>query len=216
MCAAKRHAGVFVHTGLLTVATGEMSGWSISGAATQNLMADKLPEQQRGRVSALTGLMTEIAPVIVIGIAYAVSPNTLLVCVVPGVIGAVFLALFPLIKPEGSSRDLAIQSDVTAKALVASYGFNVPKDSDFAWNCLGRFVFRGPVRRYHIWHLFYGDCHPVYGRLLPVRVEMVDQETPRSPSALFLLLRVVTGLLPREERRRGPSGSLAAVHRSGV
>lgn len=84
-----------------------MSGWSISGAAVQNLMADRLPEQQRGRVSALTGLMTQIAPVLGIGIAYAVSSNTLLVFVVPGVIGAVLLALFPLIKPEGSSKDLA-------------------------------------------------------------------------------------------------------------
>jgi MFS family permease len=118
-----------------------MTGWSVSGAAIQNLMADKLPEQQRGRVSALTGLMTQIAPVLGIGIAYAVSSNTLLVFVVPGVIGAVLLALFPVIKPEGSSKDLAIHSDVTAKSLVASYGFNVRKYPDFAWNWLGRFVF---------------------------------------------------------------------------
>ncbi|MET4590629.1 MFS transporter [Arthrobacter sp. 754] len=118
-----------------------MTGWSISGAAIQNLMADKLPEQQRGRVSALTGLMTQIAPVLGIGIAYAVSSNTLLVFVVPGVIGAVLLALFPLIKPEGSSKDLVVHSDVTAKSLVASYGFNVRKYPNFAWNWLGRFVF---------------------------------------------------------------------------
>lgn len=118
-----------------------MSGWSISGAAIQNLMADKLPEQQRGRVSALTGLMTQIAPVLGIGIAFAVSSNTLLVFVVPGVIGAVLLALFPIIKPEGSSKDIAAAPDVTAKSLVASYGFNVRKYPDFAWNWLGRFVF---------------------------------------------------------------------------
>lgn len=118
-----------------------MSGWSISGGAIQNLMADKLPEQQRGKVSALTGLMTQIAPVLGIGIAYAVSSNTFLVFVVPGVVGAVLLALFPLIKPEGSSKDIAAQSEVTAKSLVASYGFNLRKYPDFAWNWLGRFVF---------------------------------------------------------------------------
>ena len=118
-----------------------MSGWSISGAAVQNLMADKLPEQQRGRVSALTGLMTQIAPVLGIGIAYAVSSHTLLVFVVPGVIGAVLLALFPLIKPEGSSKDLAPLAEVTSRSLVASYGFDVRKYPDFAWNWLGRFVF---------------------------------------------------------------------------
>jgi len=118
-----------------------MSGWSISGAAIQNLMADKLPEQQRGKVSALTGLMTQIAPVLGIGVAYAVSSNTLLVFVIPGVIGAVLLALLPIIKPEGSSKDLAVTSQVTAKSVVASYGFNVRKYPDFAWNWLGRFVF---------------------------------------------------------------------------
>lgn len=118
-----------------------MAGWSISGAAVQTLMADKLPEQQRGKVSALTGLMTQIAPVLGIGIAYAVSSSTLLVFVVPGIIGAILLALLPLIKPEGSSKDLVIASNVTAKSIVASYGFNVRKYPDFAWNWLGRFVF---------------------------------------------------------------------------
>lgn len=118
-----------------------MSGWSISGAAIQNLMADKLPEAQRGRVSALTGLMTQIAPVLGIGVAYAVSSNTLLVFVVPGVIGAVLLALFPLIKPEGSSKNVVVDSQVTFRSVVASYGFSVRKYPDFAWNWLGRFVF---------------------------------------------------------------------------
>jgi len=131
-------------TNLLIVGAGwvlGMAGWSISGAAVQTLMADKLPEQQRGKVSALTGLMTQIAPVLGIGIAYAVSSSTLLVFVVPGIIGAVLLALLPLIKPEGSSKDLVVASNVTAKSIVASYGFNVRKYPDFAWNWLGRFVF---------------------------------------------------------------------------
>ncbi|WP_426007330.1 MFS transporter [Paenarthrobacter sp. NyZ202] len=118
-----------------------MTGWSISGAGIQNLMADKLPEQQRGRVSALTNLMTQIAPVLGIGVAYAVSSNTLLVFVVPGLIGAVLLALFPLLKPEGSSRELPANSTVTFKSVVASYGFNVRKYPDFSWNWLGRFIF---------------------------------------------------------------------------
>lgn len=118
-----------------------MTGWSISGAAIQTLQADRLPEQQRGRVSALTGLMTQIAPVIGIGIAYAVSSNTFLVFLIPGLIGAVLLALLPIVKPEGSSKELTRSSHVTVRSLVASYGFNVRKYPDFAWNWLGRFVF---------------------------------------------------------------------------
>lgn len=118
-----------------------MVGWSIAGAALQTLQADKLPEQQRGRVSALTGLMTQIAPVLGIGVAYAVSSSTLLVFLVPGVIGAVLIVLFPLVKPEGSSKDLALSTHVTAKSVVMSYGFSIRKYPDFAWNWLGRFIF---------------------------------------------------------------------------
>ncbi|RXZ50590.1 MFS transporter [Agromyces fucosus] len=118
-----------------------MVGWSIAGAALQTLQADKLPEQQRGRVSALTGLMTQIAPVLGIGVAYAVSSNTLLVFLVPGLIGAVLIVLFPLVKPEGSSKALAPSTQVTAKSVFMSYGFSIRKYPDFAWNWLGRFVF---------------------------------------------------------------------------
>ena len=118
-----------------------MSGWSIAGAAIQTLQADKLPEQQRGKVSALTGLMTQIAPVIGIGIAYAVSSSTFLIFLIPGILGAVLLALLPLFKPEGSSKELAPTAAVTAKSIVRSYGFDVRKYPDFAWNWLGRFVF---------------------------------------------------------------------------
>lgn len=118
-----------------------MAGWSIAGAALQTLQADKLPEQQRGKVSALTSLMTQIAPVLGIGVAYAVSSNTLLVFLVPGLIGAVLIVLFPLVKPEGSSRGIAPSAHVTAKSVFLSYGFNVRKYPDFAWNWLGRFIF---------------------------------------------------------------------------
>lgn len=118
-----------------------MAGWSIAGAALQTLQADKLPEKQRGKVSALTGLMTQIAPVFGIGVAYAVSSSTMLIFLVPGIIGAVMLALFPLVKPEGSSKALPQSTGVTVKSVVTSYGFNVRKYPDFAWNWLGRFVF---------------------------------------------------------------------------
>lgn len=129
---------------LITIGVGwvlGMAGWSMSGAALQTLQADKLPESQRGKVSALTGLMTQIAPVLGIGIAYAVSSSTILIFLVPGMIGAVLLVLFPLFKPEGSSRELVVSERVTARSVVSSYGFDVRKYRDFAWNWLGRFLF---------------------------------------------------------------------------
>lgn len=118
-----------------------MVGWSTAGQAIQNVQADRVPEEQRGRVSALAGVTTQIAPVIGIGIAYAVASSTLLVFLVPGVLGAAFLLLFPVLKPEGDSRELVHAGDVTLKGLVASYGFNARRYPDFGWNWLGRFVF---------------------------------------------------------------------------
>ncbi|MDP4501805.1 MFS transporter [Nonomuraea turcica] len=118
-----------------------MIGWSTAGGAIQNLQADHVPEEQRGRVSALTGLTTQIAPVIGIGIAYAVSSSMFLVFMVPGLIGAVMLVLLPILKAEGSSHDLVHSTHVSAKELFASFVFNPRKYPDFGWNWLGRFIF---------------------------------------------------------------------------
>lgn len=118
-----------------------MLGWSTAGQAIQNVQADRVPEEQRGRISALTGVTSQIAPVIGIGIAYAVASSTFLVFLVPGIIGGLMLVAFPLFKPEGDSRELVHTGQVTPKNLVASYGFSPREYPDFGWNWLGRFIF---------------------------------------------------------------------------
>jgi MFS family permease len=118
-----------------------MIGWSTTGQAVQNVQADRVPEEQRGRVSALTSVMTQIAPVVGIGLAYAVASSTLLVFLVPGVLGAALVVLFPVFKPEGDSRALVHTAGVTLRSMVTSYGFNPRRYPDFGWNWLGRFVF---------------------------------------------------------------------------
>jgi MFS family permease len=118
-----------------------MAAWSTAGGALQNWIADRVPEEQRGRVSALTGVTTQVAPIIGIGIAYAVSQSTLLVFLLPGLIGLALILLLPIVKREGSSKDLPVTNQVTVRKLVASYGFNARKYPDFAWNWLGRFLF---------------------------------------------------------------------------
>ncbi|MGF3056446.1 MFS transporter [Microbacterium sp. YY-01] len=135
---------ISVAPNLLVVGSGwafGMTGWSITGAALQTLQADRVPESQRGKVSALTGLMTQIAPVLGIGVAYMVSSSTLLIFVIPGGIGAVLLILFAIIKPEGSSNNRDDAGHVTVKTIITSYGFNMRKYPDFAWHWSGRFLF---------------------------------------------------------------------------
>ncbi|KFF98930.1 MFS transporter [Streptomyces scabiei] len=136
--------GVATAPGVLSVGLAwvvGMVGWSTASQAIQNIQADRVPEEQRGRISAWTSVTSQIAPVIGIGIAYAVASSTLLVFLVPGVVGAVMLVAFPLVKPEGDSRALVHTSDVTLRDLVSSYGFSPRKYPDFGWNWLGRFVF---------------------------------------------------------------------------
>ncbi|GAP59820.1 MULTISPECIES: MFS transporter [Arthrobacter] len=116
-------------------------GWAAAGQAILNLQADRIPEEQRGKISAFSGLSAQIAPVLGIGIAYAVSSSTLLVFLVPGLVGLALVALFSLVKREGSSVGLVHNSTVTVKALLTSYTFSPRKHPDFGWNWLGRFIF---------------------------------------------------------------------------
>ena len=118
-----------------------MVGWSTAGQAVQNIQADRVPEAQRGRVSALTSVMTQIAPVIGIGLAYTVASSPFLVFLVPGVLGGALVVLFPVFKPEGDSRSLVRTGGVTLRSMVAGYGFSPRRYPDFGWNWLGRFVF---------------------------------------------------------------------------
>ncbi len=116
-------------------------GWATAGQAIQTLLADKVPEEQRGRASALTGMTSQIAPVFGIGIAYAVASSTVAIFVVPGIVGLVLILAFVFLKREGSSRDIVRNDTVGVKTLLSSYVFNPRKYPDFGWNWLGRFIF---------------------------------------------------------------------------
>ncbi|MET7663697.1 MFS transporter [Streptomyces sp. NPDC005463] len=112
-----------------------MTGWSMAGQAVQNVQADRVPEDQRGRVAALTGIAAQVAPAVGIGITYAVSSSVVLMFMVPGVLGAVLLLALPFFRPEGDSRMLVrggAAEALTVRGLVASYGFSTRSYPDFA------------------------------------------------------------------------------------
>ncbi|NQX34516.1 MFS transporter [Herbiconiux sp. VKM Ac-2851] len=118
-----------------------LMGWATAGQAIQNRQAETVPEEQRGRISALTGLLAQVAPVLGIGIAYAVASSTLLVFVIPGLVGLLCVILFTVLKKERSSVGLASTAPVSVKSILSSYVFNPRKHPDFGWNWLGRFLF---------------------------------------------------------------------------
>ena len=136
--------GIALAPSMLLVGLGwvvALFGWAAAGQSIVNLQADRIPEDQRGKISAFSGLSAQVAPVLGIGIAYAFSSSTLLVFLVPGLIGFALMVLFPLLKREGSSIELVHKSTVGVRSLLASYTFSPRKHPDFAWNWLGRFVF---------------------------------------------------------------------------
>lgn len=115
-------------------------GW---GAALSNLgftQADRLPESQRGQVAGLVGFATQIGPVLGFILAGQLARNTLLLFLVPGLIGVVLLTLFIVFIAEGDSRNLKTQP-LTFKALMGKYLYNPRQHPDFSWNWLGRFLF---------------------------------------------------------------------------
>jgi MFS family permease len=120
-----------------------MFGWSNTGSAIVFLQADLVPEEQRGRISGLTGLSAQVAPVLGIGIVSAfIKTSTFLVFFVPGAVGAALTLLFVFLGKDPDSRLLDLPADrISVKKVFASYAFNPRKYPDFGWNWFGRFAF---------------------------------------------------------------------------
>ena len=116
-------------------------GWATVLSSLLLSQADRLPEEQRGKVAGLSGFVQMIASVLGVGIASAFIGNNFLVFLVPGFLGAIALTLWVTLVKEPSSRDLVIEKKLTLSRALADMVFNPKQHSDFAWNWLGRLFF---------------------------------------------------------------------------
>ncbi|GAA1650125.1 MFS transporter [Actinoplanes couchii] len=135
---------IAVAPNLLLVAAGwmlAMLGWATVSQLILSAQADRVPEEQRGRISGFTGLTGQIAPIMGVGITSLVSGSTFLVFVLPGLIGAALLTGFLIAGKEPDSRNLPPAAPVSARGLLSSYVFNPREHPDFGWNWLGRLAF---------------------------------------------------------------------------
>jgi MFS family permease len=115
-------------------------GWGTTYSNLGISQADRLPESQRGRVAGLSSFATQIAPVFGVVLAQFFTGDPLLLFLVPGAVGVVFVALFVTLVHEDDSRDLP-KDPLTVAQLLAKYLFNPRTYPDFSWNWLGRFLF---------------------------------------------------------------------------
>lgn len=116
-------------------------GWSTALNAFLLSQADRLPEEQRGRVAGLSGVAQMIASVLGVGLASAFIGNNFLVFLVPGFFGLVLILLFVFLVKEPSSLDRAPAARLSAGRVLSNMVFNPRKYPDFAWNWLGRLFF---------------------------------------------------------------------------
>ncbi|MEU1514495.1 MFS transporter [Streptomyces sp. NPDC005811] len=131
--------------GILVLALGWMLaqiGWGTILALLTASQADRLAEEQRGRVAALTGVVQQLAPVSGALLAGALSDSSLLMFLVPGAVGAVSMVFFVRFVHEPDSRGMPLpEGRLDLRALAASYVFDPRRSPDFAWNWLGKFLF---------------------------------------------------------------------------
>lgn len=127
--------------GVLTIGwTLSTIGWGTAAASIGNWQADRLPPRQRGRVSGLTGVTMQVAPVVGIILVGFFRDQVLLVFALPAVVGVVLVVAFLSVVHDPDSRGMEFEGRLTLTGLLRSYGFNPRKAPDFAWNWLGRFI----------------------------------------------------------------------------
>jgi len=116
-------------------------GWGLALGALANSQADRLPEEQRGKVAGLGGFATLVAPVAGVVLAGRLAGDPLLLFLVPGSVGAVLVTLFVCLVREQDSRDLPLGDPLTLRLLARKYVVDPRRYPDYSWNWLSRFLF---------------------------------------------------------------------------
>jgi MFS family permease len=137
--------------GLLVIALGSSvpvltAGWALSQlginatlATLVALVPDQIPEQQRGRVSGILGLMTSVAILLGSALATVLDGSALLMFLVPGVIGLVTVAVLVAVMPDKPANKATI-ARYSLQEFGRTFYVNPRKHPDFSWNVLSRFL----------------------------------------------------------------------------
>lgn len=116
-------------------------GWNTVIGNITNSQADRLPEAQRGKVGGLVGFVTMAAPVCGSVLGGALATNSVLLLMVPAVIGVLLVLLFCILVSEQDSRGRTFEQTLDFKLVASKFVFNPRRYPDFSWNWLARFLF---------------------------------------------------------------------------
>ncbi|MFI6792086.1 MFS transporter [Nonomuraea sp. NPDC050383] len=116
-------------------------GWGSTLGGLLSSQADRLPEEQRGKVAGLSGFAALVSPVVGVILAGTLSSNALLLFLVPGAVGVLSVILFVCLAGEADSRHLPPAEPLTFGSLLLKYTWSVRRFPDFSLNWLGRFAF---------------------------------------------------------------------------
>lgn len=116
-------------------------GWSQTVNTFTTMQADRLPESQRGKVGAITGFATMVAPVFGAVIGGTLAGQPFLLFLVPGALALVMVLIFITFVKEPDNRKAQVEQTLTAGIVLSKYVFNPRHYPDFSWNWLGRFFF---------------------------------------------------------------------------
>ncbi|MGK9146091.1 MFS transporter [Plantibacter flavus] len=115
--------------------------WGTTGASIGNLLADRLPERQRGQVSGLVNLAGQVSPVLGILVAGQFADDSVLLFLIPAAIGAALVGMFVVFVHEPDSRDMQLGEPLTVARFIRSLAFHPRQHPRFAWVLSGRFFF---------------------------------------------------------------------------
>lgn len=111
-------------------------GWQTASNMVVAFLGDRLPEEQRGRVSAYTGFANMVAPIFGIGLVSSVASQLTLLFLIPGVIALIGVIVFVIFAREVPG--LADPAKTSLAQIFSQMVFNPRKAPDYAWNWLGR------------------------------------------------------------------------------
>ncbi|MGN9821548.1 MFS transporter [Streptomyces sp. SD11] len=122
-------------------------GWSLAqlgfnalSAALNAVVADRIPDAQRGRISGALGAMTSVALVVGSLSATLLVDSVLLLFLVPALVGLVCVLFLCLTMRGEAQHPRSSVPPLRLSVFVKSFWVSPRRHPDFAWNFLGRFL----------------------------------------------------------------------------